>query len=372
MVISAVSREWGRDKLKWSSFVPDMLDEAVEARASDVHIEPGKEKLRIRFRVDGDLEQYCMLPMERSNALLSQLKIMSNMDIGERRLPQDGGLSTEKIEIRASTIPTIYGEKMVLRLLPPQNPFTSVHKLGMQPSQLNQVTRWIQQPYGLLLITGPTGSGKSTTLYTLLQELNTLERNIVTLEDPVEIRMSGITQVQTNEKTGLTFARGLRSILRQDPDVIMIGEARDKETVDIAVRAAFTGHLVMTSLHTADAASAITRLLDMGIPPYLVASSVTGVIAQRLVRKLCHACKGSGEMCKACRGSGYRDRVAAFEVLSVDEALEELIITYPSAGQIRSHARRQGMMSLREHLTLLVNDGETSLSEIERVTTVEA
>ena len=322
-----------------SSFIPRMLNEATEARASDIHIEPSKEQLRIRFRIDGQLQAYRHLPMADSAALLSQLKIMAEMDIGERRLPQDGSFSREKIEIRAATIPTVYGEKIVLRLLQPQTPFSDVKELGMKDQQLMQVRRWIKQPHGLLLVTGPTGSGKTTTLYTMLRELNTVAHNIVTLEDPVEIKMHGINQVQIHEKAGLTFARGLRAILRQDPDVIMIGEVRDQETMEIAVRAALTGHLVMTSLHTSDAASAITRLLDMGMPPYLVASSVTGVIAQRLVRRVCSHCEGAIPTCSACAGSGYKGRIAAFEVLSVDEELQELIVTCPSANQIRHHVR---------------------------------
>lgn len=350
-----------------SSFVPTMLDQAVKARASDIHIEPGKEELRIRFRIDGELQLYRSLPMMRSAALLSQLKIMADMDIGEKRLPQDGGLSQAQVEIRASTIPTLYGEKMVLRLMQPQNPFSNVAELGMKEWQLAEVQKWLKQPHGFLLLTGPTGSGKTTTLYTILQELNTIDRNIVTLEDPVEIRLNGINQIQIDERTGLTYARGLRSILRQDPDVIMIGEVRDHETVQTAVRAALTGHLVMTSLHTVDAASAITRLLDMGIPPYLVASSVTGVIAQRLVRKICVDCKGSGNDCIRCRGSGYYGRIAAFEVLAVEEELQELIVTRPSAHQIRQHVRQRGMIPLRDHLMWLLKNGETSLLELQQV-----
>lgn len=352
-----------------STFVPMMLDKAVAARASDIHIEPGKDELRIRFRVDGHLQTYRTLSMSGSASLMSQLKIMASMDIGEKRLPQDGSFSLEHVEVRTSTIPTLYGEKMVLRLLQPQTPFSSVPDLGMKKRQLRQVERWIKQPSGLLLVTGPTGSGKSTTLYTMLRELNTTERNIVTLEDPVEIRMDGINQVQIQEKAGLTFARGLRSILRQDPDIIMIGEVRDRETMEIAVRSALTGHLVMTSLHTADAAGAITRLLDMGMPPYLVASSVTGVIAQRLVRKICRNCRGKGKECTLCGGRRYFGRIAAFEVLTVDEELRELVIAYPTANEIRQHIRQRGMVFLREHLTELMRNGETTLSELERVVT---
>lgn len=354
------------------SFVPLMLDKAVAARASDIHIEPGKEQLRIRFRIDGHLQMYRLFPMSGSAPLMSQLKIMADMDIGEKRLPQDGSFSREHVEIRTSTIPTLYGEKMVLRLLQPQSPFSGMHDLGMKELQLLQVRQWIRQPNGLLLVTGPTGSGKTTTLYTMLRELNTTERNIVTLEDPVEIRMNGINQVQIHEKAGLTFARGLRSILRQDPDVIMIGEVRDQETTEIAVRSALTGHLVMTSLHTADAASAVTRLLDMGMPPYLVASSVTGVVAQRLVRKVCDQCGGLGTGCSHCNESGYLGRIAAFEVLNVDDELQELIVTYPSANQIRHHVRQRGMIFLREHLTSLMHNGDTSLLELQRVVTVDA
>lgn len=357
--------------MSWATFVPDMLDEAVDARASDIHIEPGKKHVRIRFRIDGNLRLYRLLPMARCASLLSQLKIMADMDIGEKRLPQDGGFSRENIEIRAATIPTLYGEKMVLRLLQPHNPFSSVQELGMDEGQLAQVQKWIVQPSGLLLVTGPTGSGKTTTLYTILRELNTTERNIVTLEDPVEIRLDGVNQVQIDEKTGLTFARGLRSILRLDPDVVMIGEIRDRETVEIAVRTALTGHLVMTSLHTADAASAMTRLMDMGVPPYLVASSVTGVIAQRLVRKICSHCTGEGEGCPWCGGSGYYGRVAAFEVLSVDEELQELVVQYPSANQIRHHVLQRGMVPLREHLVSLMTAGETSRLELQRVVNID-
>lgn len=357
--------------MSWATFVPDMLDEAVDARASDIHIEPGKKHVRIRFRIDGNLRLYRLLPMARCASLLSQLKIMADMDIGEKRLPQDGGFSRENIEIRAATIPTLYGEKMVLRLLQPHNPFSSVQELGMDEGQLAQVQKWIVQPSGLLLVTGPTGSGKTTTLYTILRELNTTERNIVTLEDPVEIRLDGVNQVQIDEKTGLTFARGLRSILRLDPDVVMIGEIRDRETVEIAVRTALTGHLVMTSLHTADAASAMTRLMDMGVPPYLVASSVTGVIAQRLVRKICSHCTGEGEGCPWCGESGYYGRVAAFEVLSVDEELQELVVQYPSANQIRHHVLQRGMVPLREHLVSLMTAGETSRLELQRVVNID-
>lgn len=354
-----------------ASFVPEMFKNAVKFRASDIHVEPGKTALRIRFRVDGQLNCYRSLPGDRAAPLLSQLKLMANLDIGERRLPQDGHLSYGDLQVRVSTIPTVYGEKIVLRLLRSHLLFSEIDELGMTERQLMQVKRWIKSPHGLLVVTGPTGAGKTTTLYTLLNQLNVETRNIVTLEDPVEIRLNGINQVQILERTGLTFARGLRSILRQDPDVIMIGEIRDQETVEIAVRAALTGHLVMTSLHTGDAVSAVTRLLDMGIPPYLVASSVSGVIAQRLVRKTCRACKGSGGHCKMCQDSGYSGRMAAFEVLTVDEPLQEFITRCPSTSQLRQFVRAKGMMTLKEHLLSLVEEGKTSLEELERVVTVD-
>lgn len=349
-----------------TSFVPNMLKRAVEARASDIHIEPGQEGLCIRFRVDGQLQLYRTLPSGRHANLLSQLKLMANLDIGEKRLPQDGRMSGEQFEARVATIPTVNGEKMVVRILQSQNPFSNVRELGMQPEQGEEVGEWIQQPTGLLLVTGPTGSGKTTTVYVLINELNNVARNIVTLEDPVEIRLPGVNQVQINEKTGLTFARGLRAVVRQDPDVIMIGEIRDKETADMAVRAALTGHLVLTSLHTGDAASALTRLLDMGIPPYLLASSVTGIVAQRLVRKLCHRCRGAGGTCSTCRGSGYYGRVGVFEVLTVDEELQALVTQRPSVNQLRQHMYRRGLLPLRERIEALTASPRRALVEGER------
>ncbi|WP_134698566.1 GspE/PulE family protein [Ammoniphilus sp. YIM 78166] len=353
-----------------SSYLSFLLEEAVRRRASDVHIEPLPDRIGIRLRIDGFL-----VPFEQKEEcwgppLVSKLKLLAGLDIGERRLPQDGGFmyrgEQTEMDIRVSTLPLIYGEKIVLRILNRQLTFDSLPSLGLDPQQTNIVRKMLQASGGLLLATGPTGSGKTTTLYTLLQEISSQEQNIIALEDPVEYHVPGINQVQVNPKSGLTFSTGLRASLRQDPDVILVGEIRDRETAEIAIKAALTGHLVLSSLHCNDCASAITRLLDMGVEPYLITSSLVGVIAQRLVRQVCPCSRETQSYCSSCHGMGYFGRQAVYEVLTVQDELYPLVMKRASSLEIREFLRSKGFSNLNDKLKEKVRQGITTISEYRR------
>ncbi|MBN1918206.1 MAG: Flp pilus assembly complex ATPase component TadA [Verrucomicrobia bacterium] len=368
-----------------------VIQQAVRQGASDVHIEPDENRLRVRFRVDGFLHEFITPPKHFQTAIVSRIKIMSDMDIAERRVPQDGRIKlridNHNVDLRVSTLPGIYGEKVVIRILDESSMLLGLNELGFDAAVLERWERMATRPYGIVLVTGPTGSGKTTTLYATLNTLNTIDTNIITVEDPVEYRLEGITQVQVNPKAGITFATGLRSIFRQDPDIIMVGEMRDIETAQISVKAALTGHLVFSTLHTNDAAGAITRLLDMGVQPYLVASSLVGAVAQRLTRRICAKCKEAytpdyaalaeagvhldpgtllfrGAGCKACSGSGYRGRTVIVELMEITEEIKQHIITTSAANVIKQVACRAGMRTLREHGLLKALAGETTLDEV--------
>jgi general secretion pathway protein E len=380
-------------------FVNNLMTQAFEQRASDVHVEPGEHMLEARFRVDGVLYTRFTLPKDRYPAISSRIKLISGIDISERRLPQDGRigmrLGGEEVDIRVSTAPGVHGESIVMRLLPKERKSFKLTTLGLEDDHSQLFNQWIVEPHGIILVTGPTGSGKSTTLYAALEAINTRRTKIITVEDPVEFQLDGITQIQTHTEIGYTFARALRSILRQDPDVIMIGEIRDKETAEIAIQAALTGHLVFSTLHTNDAVSAFTRLIDMGIEPFLVATPVRAVMAQRLVRVLCQACAEPSEPvadirsmtdglirhdirhlgpnwkkakgCPACQGAGYKGRVGVYELVSVTSEMQHLILTGGSMGDMVTLARRHGRM-LREDGLLKAWKGITSVDEVLRVT----
>ena len=378
-----------------------VLADAVRARASDVHIEPQAGDLRVRYRVDGLLRDVMTVPKSATSAAVSRVKIVSGLDIAERRRPQDGrakltvdGLT---VEARVSTLPTLHGEKVVIRLLPRAENVPLLTKTGMTAPQLELVGAALSQTQGLVLITGPTGSGKTNTLYAAIQQVSTPDRNIVTLEDPVEVQVAGITQVQVHERSGMTFARGLRSILRQDPDIVLVGEVRDQETAELALQASLTGHLVLTTLHTNDAVSAVTRLVEMGVEPFLVASSLTLVVAQRLVRRPCDACAGEytpspqtlallglvdadlsgatprrGKGCAECAGTGYRGRTGVYEVLPVTAALRKVLLSTPTEAAIGAAAREHGMTTLRAAGIGAAFRGETTFEEVLRATHVDA
>ncbi|MCX8118567.1 MAG: ATPase, T2SS/T4P/T4SS family [Desulfobacterota bacterium] len=375
-----------------------VMMQAISDRASDIHIEPDEKSLRIRFRIDGLLYETMTLPKAVHPSITARIKILAEMDIAETRLPQDGNFNVRMdqrgFEIRVSTFPTIYGENVVLRLLDQTSPLLTLEELGFSEEMLGQFKRLLRRTAGMILVTGPTGSGKTTTLYASLNLINSVDKNIITVEDPVEYRLPLIRQTQINPKAGITFATGLRSILRQDPDVIMVGEIRDLETAQIAIQAALTGHLVLSTLHTNDAPEAITRLLDIGVEPYLISSSVIGVLAQRLVRTICSQCKTSyppdeatlkelrgvipkpegslslyrGKGCKQCKQSGYLGRTGIYELLSVDERIKRLISERASAELIRLKARETaGLKSLREDGLLKVVKGITTREEVDRV-----
>ncbi|HDL65073.1 MAG TPA: type II secretion system protein GspE [Proteobacteria bacterium] len=374
-----------------------ILFEAVKVRASDIHIEPFEKELRVRYRIDGVLYEALMPPKQYQSAITSRIKIMANLNIAEKRLPQDGRIKIKitdrEIDLRVSLIPISFGERIVLRLLDRSSQFYSLHDLGMGDDRLKIFARLIKRTHGIILVTGPTGSGKTTTLYAALSSVNSLEQNIITVEDPVEYQMSGIGQIQVNPKIGLTFANGLRSILRQDPDVVLIGEMRDHETAEIAIQASLTGHLVFSTLHTNDAAGAITRLLDMGVEPYLVSSSVVGIMAQRLVRMICPHCRESyqpqiealrdigltpddikdGELyrgvgCDKCYQSGYMGRRGIFEILLVDEDIRSMVLARTNTGEIKKVALQKGMLTLRMSGARKVAEGITTIDEVIRVT----
>ncbi|MFH1655091.1 MAG: ATPase, T2SS/T4P/T4SS family [Candidatus Omnitrophota bacterium] len=376
--------------------VDTTIKEAVKKNASDIHIEPDEKALYTRIRIDGALYEVGKTPKELQPAVISRIKIMADMDIAERRLPQDGriGVKVDKrdIELRVSTFPTIHGENVVMRILDKSGGLMSLEQLGFGKDYLKQFREIIKEPHGIVLVTGPTGSGKTTTLYAALNEINTVEKNILTLEEPVEYKLSRIRQTQVNIKAGLTFASGLRHMLRQDPDVMMVGEIRDMETAEMAIRSALTGHLVFSTLHTNDAIGAVTRLIDMGVEPFLVSSSIISVIAQRLVRSLCLKCKKEytpdekllqtlqltgkpksykfyrEDKCKECFNIGYRGRTGIFEVLNVDEEIQRLIVERAASGEIQKVALQAGFRSLRQDGVDKIVKGITSASEILQTT----
>ncbi|NLY66800.1 MAG: Flp pilus assembly complex ATPase component TadA [Tissierellia bacterium] len=366
------------------------IQQAVDMKASDIHIEPYMDYIRVRFRIDGDLQDIMNLSKNILSALVTRIKIIGKMNIAEKRVPQDGrvefNLNNKEIDIRISTIPTIHGEKIVLRLLDREHFLLTKDQLGFTQKNLERFDKLLKQPYGMILITGPTGSGKTTTLYAILNELNRVEKNIITIEDPVEYKMEGINQIQINPKAGLTFASGIRSILRQDPDIIMVGEIRDAETAHIAVRAAITGHLVLSTLHTNDSPSSVMRLVDMGVEPYLVASAVIGVVSQRLVKKLCNNCKEAYEAsyaeklligknydekvilyrpkgCNRCN-NGYLGRRAVHEIMLINEDMRRLITEGKGLDELKNMALNSGMITLLDNSIDLALEGVTSLDEI--------
>jgi type IV pilus assembly protein PilB len=378
-------------------FVNLLITQAVQDRASDIHIEPGEHEMRVRFRIDGVLHEVMRPPRTLQSGVISRLKIMSDIDIAERRIPQDGRLSVQvggrKLDLRVATLPCVWGEKVVMRILDNSTAMLNLSDLGFSASNFDRWEVSFTKPYGMLLVTGPTGSGKSTTLYSTLNIVNKPEVNVITVEDPVEYRLPGINQVQANPKAGLTFAKALRSILRSDPDIVLLGEIRDHETAQIAIEAALTGHLVLSTLHTNDAPSAINRLIEMGIEPFLVGSALDCVLAQRLARRLCPKCKESYQPtaeqltgyripwdsdtppptlfrpvgCSACSKTGYKGRLALHEVMAVDESIERLAVQRASADEIGRSARSVGMTTLRDDGIAKVLEGRTSIEEILRV-----
>lgn len=375
-----------------------IMQRAIDAKASDIHIEPFEQSLKVRLRIDGVLQEIDAPPVKSTAAVISRIKIMAKLNIAERRLPQDGRIKIQmlgkELDLRVSTIPTMYGESLVIRLLDKDNTVLDFTALGFAGRHLELFLETLAMPHGIILITGPTGSGKSTTMYAALKQLNTSARKIITVEDPVEYQMEGINQIQAKPQIGLTFAAALRSIVRQDPDVIMIGEMRDLETARIAVQSALTGHLVLSTLHTNDAAGGVTRLLDMGLEEYLLTSTVNGILAQRLVRKLCPACKEAFEPppqlvenlrlrryqpegdivlykpvgCAACSGMGYRGRMAIIEFLPMTDPIRKLIMAHEEAGAIQKLAVEEGMQTLYENGLTKVVQGVTTLEEVMRVT----
>lgn len=371
---------------------------SVNAEVSDVHIEPQEKQTRVRFRIDGVLHEIMRQPLRMHASLVSRIKVLANMDIAERRIPQDGRITLKidgkTIDVRVASLPSAYGEKLTLRLLNRSNRLITLGELGFPESQLKSYDDAIHKPYGFVLITGPTGSGKSTTMYASLANLNSVKKNIITLEDPIERRMDGINQIQINPKAGMTFASGLRSILRNDPDIIMVGEIRDFETAKISVESALTGHLVLSTLHTNDSAGAISRLSDMGVEKYLTSSALLGVVAQRLMRVLCPICKRPYKItrdelqttipdfpfddekeielyrahgCLSCNNTGYKGRIGIYEFLSVDENMQRLILSGASSTEIRRYAVESGMITMRHDSLIKVKKGESTLEEMLRV-----
>ena len=366
-----------------------MVAQAVEKRASDIHIEPFEKEFRIRYRIDGVLVSQDPPPRELKAAIISRVKLMARLNIAERRLPQDGRIKVKtlgrEVDLRVSTLPTLYGESVVMRLLDRSaGDFYDLERLGFDQHMLSRMQHYTSLPHGIFLVTGPTGSGKSTTLYSALKRINQTDKKIITIEDPVEYQMDGINQIHVNTQIGLTFAQGLRHIVRQDPDVIMVGEIRDRETADIAIRSALTGHFVYSTLHTNDAPSAIARLTDMGVENYLITSSLVAVLAQRLVRVICAECKVSagtaitpegetipvfrGSGCESCFNTGYRGRLGIFELMELNEELRASVMRNEDSGRITEIARRHGMQNLREDGWNKVRRGMTSADEVMRVT----
>jgi general secretion pathway protein E/type IV pilus assembly protein PilB len=392
--------EGAEDEASIIRFVNQVLKDAIELRASDIHLEPFEDEFRIRYRIDGDLQEVPVPPQLKQfqPAIVSRVKILSHLNIAEKRLPQDGRIKVRiedaEVDIRVSVIPMLHGEAVVMRLLRQNSTLRGLGEIGMNTRELEHFRHVLGMPHGIILVTGPTGSGKTSTLYTALNEINDSVRKIITVEDPVEYQLKGVNQIQVNEKSGLTFARGLRSILRHDPDVILIGEIRDAETAQIAVQASLTGHLVFSTLHTNDAPGALTRLVDMGVEPYLVASSLEAVLAQRLVRVLCPHCKQADHSatteqlkarlgipaettlyksvgCRECRNTGFFGRHAIFEWMDTDEEIRQLILKGVSTDQIRAAARRAGMRTLAEDGWRLVAAGVTTVEEVLSVTTAK-
>jgi general secretion pathway protein E len=374
-----------------------MLSQAVKDRASDIHIEPTQSRLKIRYRLDGILYDMLSPPKHIQSALTSRIKVMAEMNIAEKRLPQDGRIEirigNKNIDIRVSTIPTAFGERVVMRLLDKTRIILNVSDLGMPMEMLKEFDNLIRSSHGIILVTGPTGSGKTTTLYGALSQINRTDINIITIEDPIEYQIEGIGQIQVNPKIGLTFANGLRSIVRQDPDVILVGEIRDLETAEIAIQSALTGHLVFSTLHTNDSASAVTRLIDMGIEPFLVTSSVIAILAQRLVRVICNGCKEEyrpdrvslesvgltkemitdrnicrGRGCPECLNTGYMGRTGIFELMLIDDTIKDIILKTSDANTIKKKAVEQGMITLRSNGAQKIVEGITTIEEVFRVT----
>lgn len=374
--------------------VNTMIMQAVRDGASDIHIEPDQDLLRIRYRVDGMLHEVMSIPKHLHAGVISRIKIMADLDISEKRVPQDGRIQMrigeKDIDLRLSTLPTIFGEKIVMRLLDKSSIKLGLGEIGFSSDTFKRFSGMIRRPYGLILVTGPTGSGKTTTLYAALNSINSIDKNIITIEDPVEYQLKVVNQVQVYPKVGVTFATGLRSILRQDPDIIMVGEIRDRETATIAIQAALTGHLVLSTLHTNDAAGAIVRLVDMGAEPFLVASSLLCVVAQRLIRRICPRCKKAyqppndllislgvkkvdisfmkGEGCQECRSTGYAGRDGIYELLAIDEGIRNLIVSKASSSAIRSQAISNGFVTLRAEGIKKALKGQTTVEEVLRVT----
>ncbi|HUB87037.1 MAG TPA: GspE/PulE family protein [Verrucomicrobiae bacterium] len=392
--------EAAEDEASIIRFVNQVLKDAIELRASDIHLEPFEDEFRIRYRIDGELQEVSVpAQLKRFQpAIVSRVKILSHLNIAEKRIPQDGRIKIRigdaEVDIRVSVIPMLHGEAVVMRLLRQNSTLRGMGELDMDRRELECFQRVLQLPHGIILVTGPTGSGKTSTLYTALSAINDAVRKIITIEDPVEYQLKGVNQIQVNEKAGLTFARGLRSILRHDPDVVLIGEIRDQETAQIAVQASLTGHLVFSTLHTNDAPGAVTRLVDMGVEPYLVASSLEAVLAQRLVRVLCPHCKLADNSataqalkaklgiplentiyksvgCRECRNTGFHGRHAIFEWMDTDEEIRKLVLQNASADQIRDAARKQGMKTLAEDGWRLVRQGITTVEEVLGVTTAK-
>lgn len=375
--------------------VDSIIQNAVRSKASDIHIEPFEHRVCVRYRIDGALQKQFDSPKEPLAGLITRIKIMSNMDIAERRVPQDGRIFTrvdnENVDLRVSVLPTVNGEKVVIRILDKSAFNVDKSVLGIADDDLDKINKIISKPHGIVLVTGPTGSGKSTTLYSLLKDLNNEDKNIITIEDPVEFSMDGINQVNVNTKAGLTFASGLRSILRQDPDIVMLGEIRDYETAEIAIRAAITGHLVLSTIHTNDAPSSIVRLKDMGVAPYLVSSALVGIIAQRLIRKLCLHCREKYSAsnyekeilgvpkdqeltlyrkvgCNRCSNTGYKGRVGIYEIMEINRELRELINEDASVENITNAALRNGMKTLSKSAINVILKGNSTVEELLRVT----
>jgi general secretion pathway protein E/type IV pilus assembly protein PilB len=392
--------EGAEDEASIIRFVNQVLKDAIELRASDIHLEPFEDEFKIRYRIDGELQEVPVPPQLKQfqPAIVSRVKILSHLNIAEKRLPQDGRIKVRidnaEVDIRVSVIPMLHGEAVVMRLLRQNSTLRGLGEIGMNTRELEHFQSVLRLPHGIILVTGPTGSGKTSTLYTALNEINDAVRKIITVEDPVEYQLKGVNQIQVNEKSGLTFARGLRSILRHDPDVILIGEIRDAETAQIAVQASLTGHLVFSTLHTNDAPGALTRLVDMGVEPYLVASSLEAVLAQRLVRVLCPHCKQPDTSeraqafklklgitadriiyksigCRECRNTGFFGRHAIFEWMDTDEEIRQLILKSASTDLIRAAARKGGMRTLAEDGWRLVAAGVTTVEEVLSVTTAK-
>ena len=398
---TVVDEEFSLDDKPAVQLINQIINNSVRAGASDVHIEALEKNMRVRFRIDGVLQEVMTNPLKIYNSAVSRVKVIGGMDIAEKRIPQDGRATVRfedrTFDLRIATLPTVYGEKVVLRLLERRSESLHLKDIKFSPRQVDRFVAAINKPYGFILVTGPTGSGKSTTLYATLADISTPEKNTITLEDPVERRMAGINQVQMNNRAGMTFAAGLRSILRSDPDIVMVGEIRDAETAKIAIEAALTGHMVLSTLHTNDAPTAITRLDEMGVEPFLTASSLVGVLAQRLLRKLCTNCKEAYTMtkeevrnvmadfpfdeypdkeeftfyepkgCLTCNNTGYKGREAVFEFLTVTEEMRQLILKRANGPEIRDLAQSQGMKTLRQEAIYKIIEGRTSIEEMLRV-----